>query len=287
MLSYFYINHLLKPMTEMTPPQINNQKLQIQTWWFTALLIAVNVGLFGWQIVSGVNITDPAPVDAIAWGADFTPLTFLGQPERLFTSMFFHFGLIHLMLNMWALYIFGNVAEQLFGRLYYIGMYVLAGLMGSVLSSYLSIRDGYELLQHFDRLAGLQSSLMPHISAGASGAVMGLGAALTVISLFPPLPQQRFWLDKKSLLMVMAINLVFGFTVAGINNAAHIGGMMMGALLAGAWYLGEKIQKPALIQIGALIIGTVLLAAFYFYCTELSTGLDPLWNEILRQNQLS
>ena len=107
------------------------------------------------------------------------------------------------------------------------------------------------------------------------------------ISLFPPLPQQRFWLDKKSLLMVMAINLVFGFTVAGINNAAHIGGMMMGALLAGAWYLAEKIQKPALIQIGALIIGTVLLAAFYFYCTELSTGLDPLWNEILRQNQLS
>ena len=147
MLSYFYINHLLKPMTEMTPPQINNQKLQIQTWWFTALLIAVNVGLFGWQIVSGVNITDPAPVDAIAWGADFTPLTFMGQPERLFTSMFFHFGLIHLMLNMWALYIFGSVAEQLFGRLYYIGMYVLAGLMGSVLSSYLTIRDGYELLQ--------------------------------------------------------------------------------------------------------------------------------------------
>ena len=87
--------------------------------------------------------------------------------------------------------------------------------------------------------------------------------------------------------MVMAINLVFGFTVAGINNAAHIGGMIMGALLAGAWYLAEKIQKPALIQISALTIGTVLLAAFYFYCTELSTGLDPLWNEILRQNQLN
>ncbi|MDM1019528.1 rhomboid family intramembrane serine protease [Acinetobacter sp. VNK23] len=268
-------------MTEMTPPQINNQKLRIQAWWFTAVLIAVNVGLFGWQILSGVNINDPAPVDAIAWGADFTPLTFLGQPERLFTSMFFHFGLIHLMLNMWALYIFGSVAEQLFGRMYYIGMYVLAGLMGSVLSSYLTIRDGYELLQHFD------VKLLPHISAGASGAVMGLGAALTVISLFPPLPRQRFWLDKKSLLMVMAINLVFGFTVAGINNAAHIGGMIMGTLLAAIWFLGEKIQKPALVQISALIIATVLLAAFYFYCTELSTGLDPLWNEILRQNQLS
>ena len=168
-------------MTETTPPQIT-QKLQIQIWWFTALLIAINVGLFGWQILSGVNITDPSPMDAITWGADFTPLTFSGQPERLFSSMFFHFGLIHLMLNMWALYIFGSVAEPLFGRRYYILLYFLAGLMGSVLSSYLSIRDGYELLQHFD------PKLLPHISAGASGAVMGLGAALTTVSLFPPLP---------------------------------------------------------------------------------------------------
>ncbi len=80
-------------MTETTPPQIT-QKLQIQIWWFTALFIAINVGLFGWQILSGVNITDPSPMDAITWGADFTPLTFSGQPERLFSSMFFHiFGL--------------------------------------------------------------------------------------------------------------------------------------------------------------------------------------------------
>lgn len=267
-------------MTEHTPPQIN-QTLQIKAWWFTALLIAVNVGLFGWQILSGVNITDPSPTDAIAWGADFTPLTFLGQSERLFSSMFFHFGLIHLMLNMWALYIFGSVAEQLLGRSYYIGLYFLAGLMGSLLSSYLSIQNGYQLLKHFD------PALLPHISAGASGAVMGLGAALTMISLLPPLPQQRFWLDKKSLLMVMAINLIFGFTVSGINNAAHIGGMIMGALLASAWFLGEKIHKRALVQIIALIVATLFIAIFYEYCKALSTGLNPLWNEILQQNQLS
>ena len=60
-------------MTDMTPPQIN-QKLRIHTWWFTALLIAVNVSLFGWQILSGVNITDPSPLDAIAWGADLRHL---------------------------------------------------------------------------------------------------------------------------------------------------------------------------------------------------------------------
>ena len=266
-------------MTTSRPPQIN-QKLQLHTWWFTALLIATNVALFGWQIISGVDITDPSPIDAISWGADFTPLTFSGQPFRLFSSMFFHFGFIHLVLNMWALYIFGNVAEQLFGRFYYIALYFLAGLMGSVLSSYLSIRNGYALLQHLD------VALIPHISAGASGAVMGLGAALTVISLFPPLPQQRFWLDKKSLLTVMAINLAFGFTVSGINNAAHIGGMLMGAILACLWHFGQKMKNTTIFQIIALLIGAILLGSCYLYCTHLSAGLQPLWDEILRQNDL-
>nr|MBD0118149.1 rhomboid family intramembrane serine protease [Acinetobacter baumannii] len=111
-------------MTQYQPPHIN-RKLNVQAWWLTALLISINVGLFIWQIVSGVDISDPAIKDALRWGADFTPLTFSGQPERLFTSMFFHFGIIHLMLNMWALYIFGNVAEALFGRLYFIGLYLL------------------------------------------------------------------------------------------------------------------------------------------------------------------
>lgn len=267
-------------MTETTPPQIT-QKLHVHTWWFTAALIAVNVSLFGWQILTGVDITDPSPVDAIAWGADFTPLTFLGQPERLFSSMFFHFGMIHLMLNMWALYIFGSIAEQLFGRRYYIALYFLAGLMGSVLSSYLSILDGYQLLQHFD------PKYLPKISAGASGAVMGLGAALTIISVLPMLPRQRFLLDKKSLLFIMAINLIFGFTVSGINNAAHIGGMLMGAVLATAWYLSQKTGKKIMFQLGAVLIATLLLYGFYVYCTALGQTLHPLWYEILIQNKLN
>ncbi len=85
-----------------------------QLWWCTALLIAINVGLFAWQIFAGVDITQPEIIDAIRWGADYAPLTYLEEPQRLFTSMFFHFGLIHLMLNMWARDIFGSVAEQLF-----------------------------------------------------------------------------------------------------------------------------------------------------------------------------
>lgn len=107
------------------------------------------------------------------------------------------------------------------------------------------------------------------------------------LSLFPPLPQQRFWLDKKSLLLIMGINLAFGFTVSGINNAAHIGGMIMGALLAGSWYFSHKTQYPVILQIIALVLASLLTLGFYVYCNELSTGLNSLWNEILRQNQLS
>lgn len=264
-------------MTQYQPPHIN-RKLNVQNWWLTALLIAINVGLFVWQIISGVDISDPAMKDAIHWGADFTPLTFSGQPERLFTSMFFHFGLVHLMLNMWALYIFGNVAESLFGRFYFIGMYLLAGLFGSLLSSYMTIQNGHELLQHFDQ------NLLPHVSAGASGAVMGLGAALTVLSLFPPLPHQAYILDKKALLMIMAINLIFGFVATGINNAAHIGGMIIGAFLALMWYLSYVSKFKNTLKLLGLLGAVVITGGFYMYCVQLNSPLLPLWHEIIIQN---
>ncbi len=193
-------------MAELSPPSIQS-KPEIHLWWLTAVFIAINVGLFLWQVLSGVNITAPSLVDAIHWGADYAPLTFLEEPTRLFTSMFFHFGLIHLMLNMWALYIFGSVAEQLLGRFYYLGLYILAGLMGSLLSGFIDIQNSFELLQNND------PTLLPSVSAGASGAVMGIGSALTVLAVLPGLPKQRFILDQKNLLMIMT---VFPFLVSAV-----------------------------------------------------------------------
>lgn len=265
-------------MPEYAPPKIHRNKTNLQLWWFTALLIAINVGLFAWQVLHGMDITSPSTADAIRWGADYAPLSYLAEPIRLFTSMFFHFGLVHLMLNMWALYIFGNVAESLFGRFYFIGMYLLAGLFGSLLSSYMTIQNGHELLQHFDQ------SLLPHVSAGASGAVMGLGAALTVLSLFPPLPHQAYILDKKALLMIMAINLVFGFVATGINNAAHIGGMIIGAFLALMWYLSYVSKLKNVLKILGLLGAVVITGGFYMYCVQLNSPLLPLWHEIIIQN---
>ena len=261
-------------MAELSPPSIRS-KPEVHLWWLTALFIAINVSLFLWQVLTGVNISSPSLVDAIHWGADYAPLTFLEEPTRLFTSMFFHFGLIHLMLNMWALYIFGSVAEQLFGRFYYLGVYIFAGLMGSLLSGLIDIQNTFELLQ------SQNPELFPTVSAGASGAVMGIGGALTVLSLFPILPKQRFILDKKTLVMVMGINLLIGFTMPGINNAAHIGGMLMGAILAVIWYMGQRVHKPNLGIYVGLVVGAVTCYLFYDYCMQQVQILEPIWRQIL------
>ena len=261
-------------MAELSPPSIRS-KPEVHLWWLTALFIAINVSLFLWQVLTGVNISSPSLVDAIHWGADYAPLTFLEEPTRLFTSMFFHFGLIHLMLNMWALYIFGSVAEQLFGRFYYLGLYILAGLMGSLLSGFIDIQNTVQLLQTND------PKLFPTVSAGASGAVMGIGGALTILSLLPILPKQRFILDKKTLVMVMGINLFIGFTMPGINNAAHIGGMLMGAVLAAIWYMGQRLHKPNLGFMLGLGVGLIACYGFYDYCMQQVQLLEPIWRQIL------
>ena len=279
MLSLFFniLTQYKNSMSELRPPVVSTNKLEIQLWWITALLIAINIGLFGWQVLNGMNASQPDTLDALRWGADYAPLTFLEEPIRLLSSMFFHFGLIHLMLNMWALYIFGSVAEQMLGRVYFLGLYVLAGLMGSLFSGYLDIQNSYTLLA-----AGTaDSSLFPKIGAGASGAVMGLGAGLTVISLLPMLPRQRFYLDKKTLVMVMGINLVMGFMISGINNAAHIGGMVMGAALTFIWYFGEKLQKPLLFKLTGLILGSIVTYWFYLHCQQLIQPIAPLWEHFI------
>lgn len=266
-------------MSDYPIPMQNKNKLQMQLWWITASLIAINVSLFAWQVLQGMDITQPSTLDAIRWGADYAPITFLNEPLRLFSSMFFHFGLIHLMLNMWALYIFGSVAEQIFGRIYFFGLYMLAGLMGSLLSGYISIQDTYELI----RIGEPVAALYPSVGAGASGAVMGLGASLTVLSVLPILKDQKFIFDKKTLLMVLGINLAMGFMISGINNAAHIGGMLMGAFLTLIWYVGQRIEKSAVFKLLGLILGFLICVFFFKYCQNLVVDIAPLWKEFARQ----
>ena len=258
-------------------PQQHASSPSYRLWWITATFIAINVGLFVWQVLSGVNISQPTNIEAIRWGADYAPLTFLEEPTRLLTSMFFHFGWMHLMFNMWALYLFGSIAEQMFGRFYFLSMYLLAGLMGSLFSGYINIQDTFTLVNN----TTFDPALLPRVSAGASGAVMGLGAALTVLSLLPVIPRQLFVLDKKTLLITLGLNLAIGFTVSGINNAAHLGGMMMGAYLVITWYIAQRFNTAVIGYVFGLGIGAIGCALLYLYDMQLVQHIAPIWQELL------
>ncbi|MEB3754041.1 rhomboid family intramembrane serine protease [Acinetobacter sp. MD2(2019)] len=262
-------------MSEIQPPSFSHPHISLALWWITAALIALNVALFLWQIATGVDSSQPNIQDSLAWGADYPPLTWLGQPLRLLSSIFFHFGFIHLALNMWALYIFGHIAEQLYGRFYFMVLYIFSGLAGSLLSAYLSMQDSYEFLKTEN------FALLPHLSAGASGAVMGLGAALTVLAFFPPLPNQAYILVKRTLLMVLGLNLAIGTFMPNINNAAHIGGMLMGAILSGVWMLLQRQNRPKLAPMFGTLLACAITWASYRYCQHFAVGLEPLWQALV------
>jgi rhomboid protease GluP len=141
-------------------------------------------------------------------GAQVNPLVAVGELWRLVAAMFLHIGLQHILFNGWALFSVGREVEAMYGSAWFVVIYFAAGLAGNI---------GYYWLG--DSI----------LSAGASGAVFGLigaEAAFFLInrSLFGKLGSQRLG----NLGVLIAINLVFGFTVPGINNIAHLGGLIMG-----------------------------------------------------------
>lgn len=149
----------------------------------------------------------------VQFGANYGPGILDGEIWRLFTSMFLHIGLTHLAFNSYALFIFGLEMERLYGSDRYLVIYVLAGLFGS--------------------LASFASRGPQVLSAGASGAIFGvIGMNLAFFLLhresFGHFGRQRLM----NTLLIIGLNLVFGFTVPGIDNLAHLGG------LAGGFALG-------------------------------------------------
>lgn len=187
------------------------------TTWATYGLIAVNVIVLLAMAASGVSLFAPGTEAMVRWGANFAPATTDGEWHRLFTSMFLHFGLVHIAFNMWALYDSGRLTERLYGNLPFLAVYLVGGLTGSLGSLY------------WNRLV---------VSAGASGAVFAVyGALLAYVLLHRnTVPRETLEKTRTSTAIFIMYSLFYGFTHAGIDNAAHVGGlvggMLMGALLS-------------------------------------------------------
>ena len=183
----------------------------------TLALVVICVGVFALQLFFGVNPTNPTNQALIAWGANFLPFSLGEAPWRLVTSLFLHIGFMHLLFNMFALYYFGQVAERMFGAINFLALFLLSGVGGNLLNNYLGLHS-------------VMAGEPPIISAGASGGIMGIGMALLVTALTKT-SFNNFALNFRSLLIVMAINLGYGFLVGGIDNASHVGGAIVGGLL--------------------------------------------------------
>ncbi len=176
----------------------------------TPLVVVACVAIWLVMLAAGVSPLDPSREAMLGWGANFGPLVAMDhQPWRLLTSVFLHFGLVHLALNMWCLVAAGPTVERLFGNLGFAALYLLSGLGGSV------------------------ASLWVHpvtICAGASGAIFGvLGGLLGYIAVRPrDVPPSILKPMRSGATAFLGYNLILGFLEPRVNVAAHLGGLAAG-----------------------------------------------------------
>lgn len=219
-------------------------------YFITPLLILLNVLVYVLMTVSGVHFFQPETGDILRWGGNFRPSTLGGEWWRLITSCFVHIGILHLVLNMYALLFIGAMLEPLLGKWRYLMVYLVCGLGGSLASLWWN-----EAV----------------VSAGASGAIFGLyGLFLALLSTSLVAMEQR-----KEMLGSIGVFVVFNLFMGmkeGIDNAGHIGGLASG--LAGGYLLYPVLKEPAKTSRKALVwlFPVLMIGVTAFGFTQISNA---------------
>lgn len=172
-------------------------------------------------------------------GLTYGPYIRDGEIWRLLTGEFFHGSILHLLVNMYSLYVIGSQVENFFGKAKYLLIYIFSAVTASALSIILNINTA---------------------SIGASGAIFGLTGALLYFGYY-----YRVYFGNaliSQIVPIIIINLIFGFTIPGIDNYAHIGGLIGGLLLAMA--IGMKTDEESHNRLHGTIL-TVLYVAFLIF----------------------
>jgi rhomboid protease GluP len=213
----------------------------------TPLLVYVNVIVFAVMAMLGMDIFEPQIDILVFGGANYGPLTQEGQWWRLLTSCFVHIGIIHLLLNMYALMCIGKLLEPLVGKIRFIFAYLLTGIIASAVSLFWNPWT---------------------VSAGASGAIFGmygLFLALLTTNLIPKKTRNNLLI---SIGVFIAYNLYYGFTTEGIDNAAHIGGLIAGLIVGFAL----RIDKRNVLLTCLTSVSLLLIAGFSFSSNSVEKG---------------
>lgn len=211
--------------------------LPLHPVWVTPLLLGVNLLLYLLLSIAADNsffqaLWDGANIEALVrFGAKENRAIIAGEYWRFLTPVFLHIGLLHLLFNQYALYLFGREVERLFGPFRFGALYLLAGLGGSLASFAFS----------------------PVVAAGASGAIFGIVGALILF----------FWLNRellgemgrqqaRTLLTLLGFNLLLGLLIPGIDNFGHMGGLLVGLLLGALFsprYEVQPLEQPPFLRI--------------------------------------
>jgi len=205
--------------------------------WLTWVLLTANVLVYAAMAVVTQNPLSFPVKDLLAWGGNFAPGIYQGEFWRPLTSMFLHAGIIHLGMNMWVLSIIGPFMERLLGITGFLLLYLLAGFAGNVLG----------MMWHAHT-----------VGVGASGAIFGLYGGLLGFLLVrhKQIPADALRPLLNNGLYFLGINVVLGFTVPGVDVAAHLlgaGAGLVGGIVA-SWPVARSPQW-------AWIIRNALLAA--------------------------
>jgi rhomboid protease GluP len=239
------------------PPSTSKEKITgffsifvpVEGYFITPILININLLLFITMTLSGVNILLPENNELLAWGANFRVLTLDGQWWRLFTSCFLHIGIVHLLLNMYALLYIGLILEPYLGKTRFLSAYLITGIAASVTSLWWNDLN---------------------ISAGASGAIFGMYGvtlALLTTSLLDKSVKKAF---LTSIAVFVGYNILNGLKPnSGIDNAAHIGGLLSGLLIGYALVPSLRQFENKRIKfstVGALAL-VLLVSSFTVYKT--------------------
>lgn len=221
---------------------ISRLKLQ-KGFVVTPVLIGLNILIFILMVVNGVNIMEPSTDDLLRWGANFRPSTLNGEWWRLFSCVFIHIGVLHLIFNMYALLYIGVLLEPLLGSFKFFSAYMITGVFASL------------------------TSLAWHdltVSAGASGAIFGMYGVFLAMLTTNLIEKEA----RKQLLTSIGIfvgyNLLYGLK-GGIDNAAHLGGLISGLIIGYAFYPvlknpeRSKMEKPIVAGFSLATIGICFL----------------------------
>ena len=243
--------------------------------WVTIVLAVANVAAFGWELSQGADPMAPTAPWMIEHGGNLGSMTLDGEPWRLVTSMFLHFGVLHIAMNMVGLF-GGRQVERMYGPLGFAAIYLVSGLAG-----------------------GLATSLRGNVvSAGASGAIFGVFGAFGAF-----LYLHRDRLDKeqvknqaRGLASFLALNLVLGLSATGIDLVAHVGGLVAGFVVGIALEAGTS-EAPSTLRRSLLVgvLGAAVLFGVAFAIPRPHNALYELgkseekvlarWNEVVGKIQ--